>query len=119
MPTGNDEADLFWKTVQGSPTELPFISIAAETWRAFRDLGEVLFDINHSPPAVSKLAKRLKEEAPPLRRDLLRSMELDAVPAGVAGPRCRPYVAGTQTCGMLPRSVVSSNRASEAWRTYR
>ena len=40
MPTGNDEADLFWQTVslgpKGNSTEMPFISIAAEMWRGVR-----------------------------------------------------------------------------------
>jgi hypothetical protein len=46
MPTGNDEADLFITTVGGGSdqpsTQLPFISIAAEMWRGFRDLAAAL-----------------------------------------------------------------------------
>ena len=50
MPTGNDEADqVFWTTgdLTGKPadTELPYISIAAEMWRGFRDCGEALLEI--------------------------------------------------------------------------
>ena len=55
MPTGDDEADLFLSAILlDAKTELPFISIAAEMWRGFRDLGSAIGDIvarNSSVPA--------------------------------------------------------------------
>ena len=55
MPAGDDEADTFiFAILLDAKTELPFISIAAEMWRGFRDLGSAISDIaarNSSVPA--------------------------------------------------------------------
>lgn len=115
MPTGNDEADLAWNTVTGRNTELPFLSIATEMWRGFRDCGEALAAaaIATGDPELAVAGKVFAEAAPPLLADLRASMRKDAV--GPA-PRCIPYVAGVPECGML--SSAGSNRDSEPWRTY-
>lgn len=118
IPTGNDEADLVWNTLQREKTELPYISIAAETWRGLRDCGTVLTRIARTSGRadLANEAKLMLAVAGPLRTNIEESLRLD----GGAGswPRCRPYVAGTKTCGMLNASVAGSNRASEPWRTY-
>ena len=61
MPFGNDEADMFFGTVVGYNTELPFISIAAEMWRGLRDCGEALAMIADSLDSSSDSAKQAKE----------------------------------------------------------
>lgn len=61
MPFGNDEADMFFGTVVGYNTELPFISIAAEMWRGLRDCGEALAMIAASLDSSSDSAKQAKE----------------------------------------------------------
>ena len=119
MPTGNDEADMFFDSVQGRKTELPYISIAAEMWRGFRDLGSALTAAaagNGSATAAVMLGRNLTAAAPPILADFQRSMRLSAVPGRY--PRCRPYVAGDLTCGELNASEAGSARASEPWRTY-
>lgn len=87
MPTGNDEADLFWTTVghRTNATELPFISIAAEMWRGFRDCGEVLSIIgtNSTSPntEAAALGRAMLVEAdeilPQLRASMLAGEPLD------------------------------------------
>eukprot|EP00440_Ansanella_granifera_P019137 gb/GFBE01020791.1/.p1 GENE.gb/GFBE01020791.1/~~gb/GFBE01020791.1/.p1 ORF type:complete len:845 (+),score=132.62 gb/GFBE01020791.1/:1-2535(+) len=116
MPTGNDEADLWWRTVKnGVGTELPFISIAAEMWRGFRDCGEVLARIAERTKRqdVGRVAAAMNSVAPKVKEDLKRSMAKDAQGSF---PRCMPYAAGSQTCGVL--ADAPSNRDSEPWRTY-
>ena len=118
MPTGNDEADLFWSTVGGQPsTEMPFISIAAEMWRGMRDCGETLSAIgkSRSNATVSALGANFTAVAAPLLETLRASMLQDAGPRGEI-PRCFPYVAGGKECGMI--AGEPSNRDSEPWRTY-
>lgn len=118
MPTGNDEADLFWTTIKGHPdTELPYISIAAEMWRGLRDCGAALQAIATADPSQTQAAevgRAFSAAAPALLDDLRQSMQRDAIQGN--GTVCHPYVAGIPECGFLPHA--SSNRASEPWRTY-
>ena len=118
MPTGNDEADLAWDTITGKATELPFISIAAEMWRGFRDCGEALTAVGRATgsKAASDAGASMSAEAAPLLSDLHTSMAKDAFgPTG--SPRCFPYVAGVAECGELPTASAPSDRDSEPWRT--
>ena len=125
MPTGNDEADLAWTTTQlgNNSTELPFLSIAAEMWRGFRDCGEALVaaaaEASGNPDSPMKaLGQALVSEAPSILQDLRQSMARSVVPADPPGAaRCHPYVAGVPECGMLPKPVASK-RDSEPWRSY-
>jgi len=123
MPTGNDEADLFWDTIKAgnNATEMPFISIAAEMWRGFRDLGQALQEAasqgGGSNQEMARLGKSLAEEAPFILKDFQQSMARSVVPGNLRGTaRCHPYVAGVPECGMLTHGF--SNRDSEPWRTY-
>lgn len=140
MPTGNDEADLFINSILlDAKTELAFISIAAEMWRGFRDLGDAIGSIvaahsntttssssasvhsaAHSaapvPAELAQLGQNLTAEAPMVLRDLQRSMLMSTVPGPY--PRCLPYVAGAGTCDELNATQATSDRASESWRTY-
>jgi hypothetical protein len=128
MPTGNDEADLWWCTTAGGATERAFISIAAEAWRGMRDCGEALREISDSMPhsryretaAARNLSSRMLREAPGQLRDLHSSLARSSFPeppeAGRPNVTCHPYAAGEATCGML--QDAPSSRDSEAWRTY-
>jgi hypothetical protein len=63
IPTGIDEADLWWAATGsplGSGAELPFVSIGTEMWRGFRDCGEALADIA-STMSTGYLAPRTNE----------------------------------------------------------
>ena len=123
MPTGNDEADLFWQTVslgpKGNRTEMPFISIAAEMWRGMRDIGAALEAVGKAKgsAAATAIGNNFSAVAPPLLATLRKSMAMDAFSSsGGAGPRCFPYVAGNKNCGEL--KPQPSDRDSEPWRTY-
>ena len=63
----------------GGKTELPFISINAEMWRGFRDLGEALSTIGKQSGRqdMSALGAKLSAEAPAVLSDLHASMALD------------------------------------------
>ena len=89
MPTGNDEADLWWCTTGGGKTELPFISIAAEAWRGLRDGGEVLGELatsvvlrkNATAARIARaLASEMLKAAEGLLRDLRASVAASAIP---------------------------------------
>ena len=103
----------------GGKTELPFISINAEMWRGFRDLGEALSTIGKQSNRqhMSALGAKLSAEAPAILSDLRASMALDV--SKEAYPRCHPYVAHIPTCGQLPGSSRSTDtfRDSEPWKT--
>ena len=139
MPTGNDEADMFiYSVLLDAKTELAFISIAAEMWRGFRDLGDAIASIvaAHSTatssrtsasvhgsslngvrvPVLAELGQNLTAEAPAILRDLQHSMLISKIPGTY--PRCLPYVAGAGTCDELNATQATSDRASESWRTY-
>jgi hypothetical protein len=121
MPTGDDEADMFVSALlPKSKTELPFISIAGQCWRGFRDLGAALLDIAQHNSSVSaslvSLGQNLTAHVPAMRTDFERSMKRSVVPGPF--PRCFPYVAGAATCDELNSTQASVDRASESWRTY-
>ena len=123
MPTGNDEADLWWATTAGGQTELPFVSIMAEAWRGLRDCGEALGEMAETLPAghaglaaaARLLSARMVAEAPGMLADLRASLARSAF-VEPDGAVCHPYVAGERTCGELPSAA--SSRDSEPWRTY-
>ena len=115
-----------WASTASNATELPFISITAEAWRGFTEVGKALADVaesTHVPDSgthakLLNVSQRLLTIAPVLLHDLRRSMATDVIATNVSGgPRCFPYVAGIRECGELPPSVPTS-RASEPWRTY-
>ena len=129
MPTGNDEADMFiYSVLLDAKTELAFVSIAAEMWRGFRDLGDAIASIvaahgtatssasSSVPAELVQLGQNLTEEAPLVLRDLQHSIRMSTVPGTY--PRCLPYVAGAGTCDELNTTQATSDRASESWRTY-
>jgi hypothetical protein len=127
MPTGNDEADMFFGTVVGYNTELPFISIAAEMWRGLRDCGEALAlvaqAVSGSSSSDAAMARETSEmllrNTATLLAELQASMEKDAFVQD--GATCHPYVAGVPACGMLfarGNTTTSSPRDSESWRSY-
>ena len=128
MPTGNDEADLWWCSADGGRTELSYISIAAEAWRGMRDGGAALHTLSAvlmpTHPHAAALARNLSAEmtatAPAMLTDLRTSMRRSAFHEA-DGTVCHPYVAaaaGNATCGELSAGAADSSRASEAWRTY-
>ena len=129
MPTGNDEADLWQSTVSGRPnsakTEMPFVSIAAEMWRGYRDCGASLIEVANSLSQEQHDLKRrmialgegMNATSLKLMSDLKQSMALDRFPDG-NGTYCHPYVSGVKECGFLPNASYPSHRASEPWRTY-
>jgi hypothetical protein len=125
--SGNDEADMFFGTVVGYNTELPFISIAGEMWRGLRDCGEALalvaaaLNTTNSGDAVQAHAAStmMLNNTATLLADLRASMMKDRFVQD--GSVCHPYVAGVPACGMLfatGNTTTSSPRDSESWRTY-
>ena len=110
-------------TVGGGETEKAYLSIGAESWRGLRDCGEALTELAGRLPAANsslahtivKLATRMGTEAPSLLADLMASLKHSEVVES-DGKVCHPYVLGESTCGQLINA--SSNRMSEAWRTY-
>jgi hypothetical protein len=124
MPNGNDEADMFFGTVVGYNTELPFISIAAEMWRGLRDCGNTLARIaalstGNDAVAAREASEMMLGNTASLLAGLKASMEKDKFVQD--GNVCHPYAAGVPACGMLfatGNTTTSSPRDSESWRTY-
>ena len=122
LPIGNDEADMFFGTVVGYRTELPFISIAAEMWRGLRDCGAALAAVaaETNSTAAKQASEVMLTNTAMLERELLDSMARDAFEQD-EGSICHPYVAGVPACGMLFANgtlSTASPRDSEAWRSY-
>ena len=144
--TGNDEADLFGMAIDPRyDTEMAFMSITAEAWRGFRDLGRAMAALGES-----EYGRELSGNATVLWSTFRRAMDRNIVPAPAPAPPlapgaatsasapapepasapapappsaapCRPYVFGARgnhTCGELPTSSAPSQRDSESWRTY-
>ena len=118
---------MFFGTVVGYNTELPFISIAAEMWRGLRDCGEALAlvaqAVSGSSSSDAAMARETSEmllrNTATLLAELQASMEKDAFVQD--GATCHPYVAGVPACGMLfarGNTTTSSPRDSESWRSY-
>jgi hypothetical protein len=126
MPTGNDEADSGISTFEcmttvGSGaeidypngtcvTELPFVSIAAEMYRGFLELGRVYSAIGASPsqpqPALAAEGARLLSEAAALHSDLVAAMRRSSFPPrSPGGPRQYPHVFGWEMEHDGPRNV--------------
>ncbi len=122
--TGNDEADLFEIEIHPSTkTEMPFISITAEAWRGFRDLGRAMRAIGTAVHnvTISRFGSELSGNASLFWSTFRSAMEKNVVPGSTQGAApCRPYVFGARggTCGQLPPSAAPSERDSEPWRTY-
>ena len=103
-------------------TEMAFISITAEAWRGFRDLGRAMTALGQHA-----YGRALSANATVLLSAFQRAMDRNLVPppavspAAAAAAPCRPYVFGARsndTCGELPASSAPSERDSESWRTY-
>jgi len=104
-------------------TEMAFMSITAEAWRGFRDLGRAMTALGAAEQheGASGFGRELSGNATLLWSTFRGAMEKNVLPApAVGGPRCRPYVFGARggTCGQLPPSSAPSQRDSESWRTY-
>ena len=121
---------MFFGTVVGYNTELPFISIAGEMWRGLRDAGEMLLLIAEDLNATSSNSTDDAARAQAASEMMLHNTEdlLGALRASMKKDRfvqdgsvCHPYVAGVPACGMLfarGNTTTSSPRDSESWRTY-
>ena len=112
---------MFFGTVVGYRTELPFYSIAAEMWRGFRDCGDALADVGaqRGRADATAAAQAMLNTTTPLLAALRASMARDAFEQD--GSVCHPYVAGVPACGMLFANgtlTTASPRDSEAWRSY-
>lgn len=123
MPTGNDEADMFFGTVVGYNTELPFISIAGEMWRGLRDCGEALAMIAASLDSSSDAAKQATEASKmmlsntaSLLANLRASMEKDRFVQD--GTVCHPCLLRTLPT-MAPVHGNFTGNVPHPLRTYR
>jgi hypothetical protein len=118
--TGDDEADLYGTAIDPKyKTEMAFISITAEAWRGFRDLGRAMSAIGaaRADTEISRLGRELSGNSTLLWATFRAAMSKNVLPGT---PPCRPFVFGRrgQTCGELPPSSAPSQRDSESWRTY-
>jgi hypothetical protein len=122
MLTGNDEADLYGETIANPNTELPFMSITAEAWRGFRDLGRAYsaWGRREQDAAAVAFGQALSGNATLIWADFRRAMARSTVVSPTGDPVCHPYVFGVPTCTELPpdQSRFPSARDSESWRTY-
>lgn len=78
----------------------PFVSIAAEMERAFRDLGAVWVEMGkaHGRPEIAANGTTLLKEAEALHTDLINSMKASEVIDPTVKTRCNPYIAGFGSC---------------------
>ena len=131
--TGDDEADLYGTAIDPKyKTEMAFMSITAEAWRGFRDLGRAMTALGavESHVESASFGADLVGNATDLWTTFRTAMKRNAVPSPDGAPACLPYVFGTRgnsTCGELPTAaphgvpitvLAPSERDSESWRTY-
>ena len=114
LPFGNDEADLWHRTtekVDGQRTELPYLSIAAEMYRGFHDLGETLVVIGkwYQQPAAVTEGHKMQTEAAALLTDLRTSLARTVSIATTTGGPCPfAFVAGGSSCTVADGSQPSA-----------
>ena len=110
------------------------MSITAEAWRGFRDLGRAMTALGTAErhEEMAAFGADLTGNATDLWATYRTAMRRNAVPSadGPASPACLPYVFGVRgngTCGELPTAaphgvpitvLAPSERDSESWRTY-
>ena len=131
--TGDDEADLYGTAIDPKyKTEMAFMSITAEAWRGFRDLGRAMTALGaaESHGESAAFGADLTGNATELWTTFRAAMKRNAVPSPDGAPACLPYVFGTRgngTCVELPTAaphgvpitvLAPSERDSESWRTY-
>ena len=126
LPFGNDEADLWHRTTErvgGQQTELPYLSIAAEMYRGFHDLGETLVVLGerYREPAAIAEGHSMQADAAALLTDLRTSLARTASIATAAGGPCPfAFVAGGSSCTVADGSQPTGlqPRENEPWRSY-
>eukprot|EP01049_Picozoa_sp_SAG25_P007537 SAG25_NODE_620_length_6411_cov_11.541350_3_plen_219_part_00 len=86
----------------------PFVSIAAEMERAFRDLGAVWQKMGrrYARPDIAANGTVLLEAAEALHVDLLNSMKASQLVDPTTHMTCNPYIAGFGSCQVSPGTCV-------------